>query len=79
MRKIFTFETFWNLLLFMGNFGCTFLMIFPLNLDFNTHFLIAILFAIICTKLQVNQVTLENKIFELKQLIEKKDENNRPI
>jgi len=75
MKKIFSFDTFWNLLLFMGNFGFTFLMMFPMDLGFNKHLLITMLFAIIYTKLQVNQETLENKIFELKQLIEKKDEN----
>jgi len=75
MRKIFTFETFWNLLLFMGNFGFIFLMILPLNLSFNKHLIITTLFGMIYTKLQVNQTNLENKIFELKEIIEKKDEN----
>jgi len=75
MKKIFSFDKFWNLLLFMGNSGFTFLMMFPLNLSFNKHLIITTLFGMIYTKLQVNQTNLENKIFELKEIIEKKDEN----
>lgn len=60
-----------NFLLFIGNVGFVSLILLPFTkLTFNEGFSLSILIAYFHTKSVINKQGLENKIFELKELIE---------
>lgn len=66
-------KNFLNFLLFIGNVGFTCLILLPFSqLTFNEWLSASIIVAYFYTKSIINKEDLENKIFELKQLLEDK-------
>ena len=64
------FDIFWFLFIFTGNFGTICLLLIPLQLEMKFHLIATIILAVLFSKLETDKADLENKIFELKQLIE---------
>lgn len=66
------FKAFWFMLTASPMFGLVSLLILPLNFDIYSHLLISFCISILYAKNVIDKQDLKNKIFELKQLIEKK-------
>lgn len=66
----------WRLFWLLFNFAPKFFVLsfafVPLKLDMYLHFLITILLAVFLAKIEIDKQDLENKIFELKELIKEK-------
>lgn len=69
------FKIFWLSLSFVIKFGALLIILLPLKLDDYLYFLLSFLIALFLAKNEMDKTDLENKIFELKQLIEKKYED----
>lgn len=71
MKKDTAFDIFLSFLFFMGNLGFILLMLTVLNLEYKLHLTISLFLAIFYTRMRLDKEDLQNKIFELKELIEK--------
>jgi len=68
------FKLFWFLLMFAPKFFILSFAFLPLQLEKYPHFLFSIILALFWAKSERDKQDLENKIFELKQLLENKNE-----
>jgi membrane protein implicated in regulation of membrane protease activity len=69
------FKLFWFLITTTPLFGSVFMLLLPLNLEIYLHSVISILLALFWAKNEKDKEDLENKIFELKQLLEYEKKN----
>ena len=72
MKKLFTDETFIIVYSFLVKIVIINLLLIPLELSNYCSFICSFFLAVLFTKMEVDKQDLENKIFELKQLIEDK-------
>lgn len=72
MKKLFTVETFIITYLFLARLGLINLLLIPLELSNYSSFICSFFLALLFTKMEIDKQDLENKFFELKQLIENK-------
>lgn len=76
MKKIFSVDTFINLLYLLGNIGFTFFILIPItSLSFIESFCISVIVGYLHTKIEINTLELKNQIFELKEML--KDESRK--
>lgn len=76
MKKIFTIDNFIEAYYFTGILGCFMMVLFPINMPNGDFLIISFLLAFFYYKIQSSQTKLENKIFELKELIENGNKAN---
>jgi hypothetical protein len=69
------FKLFWFLFMFAPKFFVLSFAFLPLQLEKYPHFLFSILLALFWAKNEKDKQDLENKIFELKQLLEDEKSN----
>lgn len=64
-------KIFLNILLLAGNTCFISIILIPIKLSFNEWFTASCILGGFYTKMQIDKIDLENKIFELKELIKK--------
>lgn len=69
------FKLFWFFITIAPMYGLVFILLIPLNLERYLQFIISLFFSIFYGKMITDKQDLENKIFELKELI--KDANTK--
>jgi len=74
MKKLFSFDTFWFLLIFTGNAGIIMIILFCFDFTFNQHVAISGIISLILTKMELNKVDLDQKLFEIKELLNSKND-----
>lgn len=67
-------KTFLNILLLVGNSGFISLLLLKFRLSFDEWLIISFLLGGLYTRLQIDKADLENKIFEIKELLKNKNE-----
>lgn len=70
-KESLSFKFIWFSFMFAPMFGIVGLVLIPLKLDTYLHLLISVFVGIIYAKNIIDNQDLDNKIFELKELIEK--------
>ena len=65
-----TFKTFWFIITALPIYGLVFSLLLPLELELYLHLIISLFFSLFYAKNIIDKQDLENKIFELKELIE---------
>jgi hypothetical protein len=68
------FKLFWYLVTLAPSFMLFSILLLPLNLENRPHFIISFILSLFMAKNIIDKQDLENKIFELKQLLENKNE-----
>lgn len=66
------FKIFWFTLSFLPKFGILYILLLPLQLESYSQFLFCFFLALFSAKNEKDKTDLENKIFELKELIKEK-------
>lgn len=66
------FKLFWFLITTAPLFGLVYILLLPLNLELYLHLVISFFFSLFYGKMIIDKTDLENKIFELKELIKEK-------
>jgi len=72
MKNLLSFENVFNVIIFIPCWGVCYILLLGLELSSQEHFIISGLLSYWKIDNLVNQTKLENKIFEIKELLNKK-------